>query len=121
MKVRCKKLVDSLGNPQIRSAWLTVGKVYHVLSVLLDAQGEWLLRLMADSDPGVGLYPLRQFDIVSEKIPDSWIVSWNKEGVFELTTDAWNQPGYWERYFERDASAMSAFNREMKRIVAADP
>src|SRR4051812_28786922 len=121
MKVRCTKLLDTLGNPQTRSAWLTVGKVYHVLSVLLDTQGRWLLRLVGDTQPGVGLFSLEQFEVVSPKIPESWVVTWNNAGVFELTTTTWNQVGYWERFFERDASAKAAFDSEMAQIVAADP
>src|SRR3954469_17358286 len=119
MKVRCTKLIDALGNPQLQSAWLTVGKVYHVLSVLSDAQGRWLLRLLADSQPGVGLFPLQQFEIVSSEIPRSWVVTWNKEGVFELTTTAWSEPGFWERYFDCDPNAQAVFEREMAAIVTA--
>jgi hypothetical protein len=98
-----------------------VGKVYHVLSIVLDIHGRWLLRLMGDTEPGVGLFPLGQFEIVSAKVPGSWIVTWNTEGVFELTTEAWNQPGFWERYFEHDATAQRTFEHEMRRIVDADP
>jgi len=121
MKVRCTKLLDTLGNPQTTSAWLTVGKIYHVLSVLLDAQGRWLLRLVGDSQPGVGLFGLEQFDIVSSKIPERWVVTWNREGVFELTTAAWNEVGFWERYFDGDSNAKTVFEREMAAIVAVEP
>jgi hypothetical protein len=121
MKVRCTKLLDTLGNPQTSSAWLTIGKVYHVLSVVQDTRGQWLLRLVTDSQSDVGLFPLEQFEMVSARIPDSWIVTWNEEGVFELTTAAWNEPGYWDRYFDNERDAQITFEREMMRIVAADP
>lgn len=121
MKVQCIKLIDSLGNSASTSAWLTVGNVYHVLSLLLDSGGRWLLRLVGDSEPGVGLFPLQQFEIVSAKVPDCWVVTWNGSGVFELTTEAWRQDGYWERYFEGETAAYRIFEREMARIVAADP
>src|SRR5262245_25922027 len=120
MKVRCTKLLDSLGNTTETSAWLSLGSVYHVLSLLLDSEGRWLLRLAGDSDPG-GLFPLQQFEIVSDRVPDCWVVTWNREGVFELTTDAWRQDGYWERYFEHDPVAKKTFAREMAKVVAADP
>ncbi len=121
MKARCTKLIDTLGNPQTRSSWLTVGKIYHVLSVILDAQGRWTLRLLADSQPGVGLFPLEQFEIVSSKLSGRWIATWNNQGAFELTTEAWNEPGYWDRYFDSDSNAHATFDKEMAAIVASDP
>lgn len=121
MKVRCTKLLDALGNSQTRSAWLTVGKVYHVLSIVLDSHGRWLLRLMGDSQPGVGLFPFAQFEITSSRVPSCWIATWNDDGVFELTTEAWNQLGFWERYFEHDVIAKRTFENEMRKIIDADP
>lgn len=105
----------------MRSAWLTVGRIYHVLSIVLDIHGRWLLRLVGDAEPGVGLFPLQQFEIVSATIPNSWIVTWNSQGVFELTTKAWNEPGFWERYFDHDFDANREFECEKEKIVAADP
>lgn len=120
MKVRCTKLIDAFGDPQEQSAWLTIGKVYHVLSVYMDTDSGWLLRLIGDTHPGVGLFPLEQFEIVSPKIPNRWIVTWNG-GVFELTTVAWNEPGYWELYYDDDSDALATFDREAGAIIAADP
>jgi len=48
MKVRCVKLLDALGRPQERSAWLTLGKVYHVLEIVQDMRKKWLLRVPGD-------------------------------------------------------------------------
>ena len=121
MKARCTKLLDTLGNPQTRSSWLTVGKTYQVLSVLLDSEGRWLLRIVSDSQPGVGLFRLEQFEIVSSKIPSPWIATWNRNGVFELTTSAWHEPGFWERYLDGDSEAHAVFERELAAVLASDP
>lgn len=121
MKVRCTKLLDPLGNPQDKSAWLTIGRIYHVLSIVLDVHGRWLLRLQGDTAPGVGLFPLQQFEVVSAKVPDLWIVTWSGQGAFELTTAAWNDPGFWERYFEHDFAAEQIFERDKSRIIRFDP
>ena|SRR2546425_9075809 len=121
MKVRCTKLIDVRGSPQLRSNWLTIGNVYHVLSIVLDIHGSWLLRLIGDTHPGVGLFPLQQFEVLSSKIPDTWIITWNSKGVFELTTNAWNQPGFWERYFDNDSEAIRIFEEERRKIVESDP
>jgi hypothetical protein len=121
MKVKCTKLVDSRGNFQEFSPWLTVGKVYLVLSVLLDINGKWLLRLLGDNGNGVALFSLSEFEIISAKIPATWIVAWNPKGVFELTTETWNQPGFWEKYYDRDPEAIKLFDTERSKIIDSDP
>lgn len=120
MKVRCVKLVDSKGKPQEQSPWLTLGKVYHVLSVTFGTQEKWLLRMVGDGLNGVALFPLEQFEIVSPAIPGTWIVTWNSKGVFELTTEAWRQSGFWERYYDRDPEAVHIFKEEQRKIIAND-
>lgn len=121
MKVRCTKLIDVTGKAQTSSAWLTIGKIYHVLSVELDTDRRWLLRLVGDTEPGIGLFPLQQFEVLSSKIPNTWIIAWNSNGAFELTPNEWHQPGFWERYFEHDLEAIRIFEEEKRKIVIADP
>jgi len=118
MKVRCTKLIDVEGKSQVSSSWLTVGKIYQVLSIVLDVHGSWLFRLMGDSSPGLGLFPKEQFEIVSAKIPGSWVPTWSENGVFELTPEVWTKVGFWERYFEHDDEAIRQFNLEVEKLVA---
>jgi hypothetical protein len=121
MKVRCIELIDISGNRQEQSSWLTLGKTYYVLEVVQDVHRRWLLRLVGDTHPGVGLFPLRQFEILSSRIPNTWIVSWNKEGVFELTTKPWSQPDFWERFYNHESGAIRIFEEERAKIIADDP
>jgi hypothetical protein len=120
MKVRCTKLIDSGGTPQGTSTWLTLGKIYHVLSVVLDIHATWYLRLRGDVEHGVGLFPLTQFEIVSARIPRLWTITWNN-GVFELTTEQWARPNFWERFYEHDVDAVRIFDRESMKIIDDDP
>jgi hypothetical protein len=113
-------LLDAHDEPQVESDWLTIGRLYHVLSVISDSHGRWLVRIMGDSEPGLGLFSLRQFEIVSDTIPSSWIVTWNNEGVFELTTKAWSEQGFWDRYFDNDPIARKIFERERQKIIEAE-
>jgi len=121
VKVRCKLLLDSLGRPQESSPALTLGKTYHVLSVILDVHTTWLVRLVADDDETVGLFRLCQFDVTSAKVPASWVATWNESGVFELTDERWSNTGFWDRFYDRDADALRVFEQERSRIVASDP
>lgn len=121
MKVRCTDLRDARGNPVVRSPWLTIGHSYHVLSVILDAEGVWSVRVKGDAEPGVGLFPLAHFEVVSERLPSTWKALWRDRGVFELTPEAWSEPLFWERYFEHDAEARTVFEREASKIIREDP
>ena len=121
MKVRCKLLLDSVGRRQESSPTLTLDKTYHVLSVILDVHGTWLVRLIADDNEMVGLFPLRLFEVTSATVPGSWIATWNERGVFELTAEQWNSIGFWDRFYDRDADALRVFEQERERIVASDP
>jgi len=121
MKVRCIKLLDSRGNPQTQAPWLTVGEVYQVMSVILGTDAKWALRLVGDGLNGLALFRLEEFEIVSAKIPSSWIVTWSSKGVFELTTEPWCQSGFWERYYDKDPEAVRIFENERRKIIEADP
>jgi hypothetical protein len=98
-----------------------LGKIYDVLTVTLGTQNKWLLRLMGDGTNGVALFALEQFEIVSPSIPAGWMVFWQSNGVFELTTKEFGRPGFWERYYEKDPEAARVFEQEMRRIVEAEP
>ena len=63
---------------------------------------------------------LEQFEIVSAKIPDTWVVVWNAEGAFSLTTEAWSEPGFWEAYYDGDPPALRKFEDGKKQIIDAD-
>jgi len=117
VKVRCIQLLDALGGARETSPWLTLAKDYHVLSLIFDANGTWLVRLWTDAET-IGLFPLRQFEILDPKVPASWIATWNRHGVFELTSPSWAQEGFWDRFYEHDADAVQTVHREMVKIVA---
>jgi len=121
MKVKCTKLIDSKGNPLDQSPWCTVGKVYYVLSVLLGSNGKWLLRLIGDGKNGVAMFNLEGFEVVSNRIPNTWIATWDEKGVFALTPSAWNQRGFWEKFYDRDPETVRIFEEEKRKIIEADP
>ena len=119
MKVRCIRLLGPSGKPQTRSNWLTVGKIYDVLEVVQD-QGRWLFRVMGDEPNGVALFALDQFEITNSKMPDSWIPKWGKNGFFELSPEAWQKAGFWERYYDKDSEAIRMFEDERRKIIYVD-
>jgi hypothetical protein len=121
MKVKCICLHDVSGKSQEKSAWLTIGKVYHALEINQNSNKKWMIRLVGDGLNGAALFPLEEFEIVTHKLPDSWIIKWGKEGFFRLTPEPWSHAGFWERFYDKDPDAMRVFEREKGKIINADP
>lgn len=119
MKARCTSILNAHGHPATTSAWLTVGQVYDVLSVALDAHCRWWFRLMTDETDDVGLFRREQFEVVNSSLPETWAISWSADGTFELSPSEWLAAGFWERYFNGDLTARSIFDRETAKIIAS--
>jgi hypothetical protein len=117
MRVRCVKLFNSGGLAQTASPWLTIGKLYDVLTIEFEPQTGWSLRLISDAKNEVALFPLESFDIVSARVPPSWIASWGDNGSFDLSPQRWTLPGFWEEFYDREPMALAVFNEEVARLV----
>src|SRR5690348_5190973 len=97
MIVECVKIIDKVtGELQKTSHWLTIGKRYTVLAVGYHAGRGLLFRVMSDD----GFTPIvadsRQFELVSSRLPSTWIGSLDKNGDLMLAPNAWTRPGFWE-------------------------
>jgi hypothetical protein len=121
MKVKCVRLHDVSGKSQEKSSWLTIGNMYHVLEVIQGSNKKWMIRLVGDGLNGVALFPLEEFEVVTHKLPDAWIIKWGKDGFFQLTPELWSHAGFWERFYDKDSDAIRIFEEERKKIVNADP
>lgn len=119
MKVRCIRILDAVGEPQNKSGWLTIGRIYHVLELFQDSD-RWLLRLMGDEPNGLALFRLDEFEMVSSKIPNSWIITWAQGGMLHLRPKCWST-SLLERYYDRDRDAIRIIEEEWKEIIDADP
>jgi hypothetical protein len=117
MKVRCTKLIDSLGRPVSQSPWLQLGKESIVLTLSIDALGRALVRIVDDRGAEPGLYSLNHFEIVEHTIPVNWAVTQVNSGGLFFGPLAWGKPGYWERYFENDPEAVRIFESEYHKIM----
>jgi hypothetical protein len=119
MKVRCIKLLDSRSRPVERSAWATVGSVYHVLGILVEPT-QTRLRLVGEEETPA-LFEPEMFEVVSPRIPPSWVVTSPRSGCLSLEPEAWSAVGFWERFFDGEPEAIASFKGEQAKIIAADP
>jgi hypothetical protein len=108
-----------MGRPAEESPWVKVGGVYHVLSIWIDAT-HTRFRLVGE-EAAPALFEPEMFEVVSPKVPTSWLVTSPKPGCFSLEPEAWTVPGFWERFFDDEVEAIASFREERARIVADDP
>jgi hypothetical protein len=120
MKVRCVRIFDSRGNPIEQSGWLTVGRVYLVLSVIFSGESEPRLRLVGDGNNGLALFRWDEFEIVGSIIPPTWIIFPGPKSLIQLAPEPWTHPGFWERYYNQDRDAIAIFEQERKKIAEFD-
>jgi hypothetical protein len=119
MKVRCIKLLDSMGRGVECSAWAKIAGVYHVLGIWVEPAQTRFRLVGEESTPG--LFEPEMFEVVSPKIPPSWVVTSPKPGCFSFEPEAWSGVGFWERFFDGEPEAVAAFKEEQAKIVATDP
>ena len=119
MKVRCVKLLGSRGQQVEPSAWAKLGAVYDVLSIWIEP-GQRRLRIVGE-DPTPTLFEPEMFEVVSAIIPSTWVITFPRPGCLSLGPEAWNQPGFWEAFYDREPEAVACFEEERRKIVASDP
>ena len=121
MKVRCIQIVDEdTGQIIQNSSWLTVGREYHVLSVLIEYGKPLEFQLIADDGTTPCYNQAIQFEVISNIIPPNWVAAWDPGVCFKLSPEKWLGKGYWEDYFNGVSEAISIFESEKEKIIKHD-
>jgi hypothetical protein len=79
-------------------------------------RGPVKLRIIADDGRTPILADASLFAMSSQPLSPSWSLVIREGGVVELGPSSWLEPGFWERYFDRDADALSKFEEEIVRM-----
>jgi len=124
MKIKCVSLCDSEGKSVESSPWLSVGRIYHVLSILTRKHGERRFQIVThERRPGVeslGYWPDSCFEIVSNYRPSCWQDRAIGD-VIETAPIAWQADRFLEALYEGDPEANLVFERERSKILAEEP
>jgi hypothetical protein len=113
VKALCVRVADG-GD---RDAWLTLNREYQVLSVLMTPKGPAKLRIIADDGRTPILADASLFAMSSQPVSPTWSLVIREGGVVEFGPSSWLEPGFWERYFDRDAGAVSEFEEQIIRMT----
>jgi hypothetical protein len=119
MKVKCIRLINPMtGEEKRRDSWLTVGKVYCVLSVTVTLKQGINFRIISDDEQTPILADSRQFKIISNDIPRGWIVNLPKDNFIELAPQKWTRLGFWEEFFNGEQEALNDFEEEKSKMMS---
>jgi len=123
MKVRCERYLNLLGTEEETSSWLSIGRIYHVLEILIDPYGKDVVKFRIWSEKGQTpiLVHASGFELLTSLIPKCWVVSLEPKSLLYLAPSEWKEPGYWEQYFDKNERAQNTFERIYKEIVAEEP
>jgi len=124
MKVKCKHIYNEIKKEyQLTSSALTVGKEYLVIEIYISSEMKIRYRLPCDQNNQPALFDASQFEIVSERIPSTWIV--RGKGALGNTGIVFGpkvlqEPGLWERIFDQDEEALKIYRREGGILMAEE-
>jgi hypothetical protein len=125
MRVRCERIL-AVGEPGHRKPLpdgrdLRVGGEYTVLAVAATPRLDDVLPvslLVLGDDASVAWWPSEMFRTISTRIPSNWVAQVGPDGTVRLAAEAWQQRGFWERYYASGRNeANDEFDRELEVIL----
>jgi hypothetical protein len=117
MKVKCLKIINEhTQKEQNTSPWLTVGKEYLVLAIEVYQTKNYFLLIDDSEDKAPGLHDAKQFEVISYRIPTNWQINPGDLEIMTIGPKSWQEPGFWERCYEHDESALEIYKHEARII-----
>lgn len=108
MRVKC---IDF--DQEKKGDWLTQGKEYYVIDIVFEkARGVFFYRVVSNDGTPV-YFENKIFDLISNNIPDGWIVYITDE--FLMITPRNLTPDFWEKYHDGERKAVSIFEYELQK------
>ena len=125
MKIKCTRLLDAIGREVEFSPWLTLGRLYHVMSIEIDPAGKRSYGIVtserAGEWPNLGGHQAECFEIVSTMTPSNWRSKVRPNGSISIAPEAWQEPGFLDAFYERDPAAYPVFESARELILREDP
>ncbi|GAA0936425.1 hypothetical protein [Actinocorallia libanotica] len=93
-----------------------VGGLYTVLEIMAGPD-YYCVRIWGDheEDPGT-LWAPEMFETVDQRVSSRWTVSMNA-GHMRFAPAAWQRPGFWNDYFDREPAAVDSVRSEIALLL----
>jgi hypothetical protein len=98
------------------SGWLRPDRSYLVLEVEPSPPGSTSYRLESENASSPALFPAEAFEVVSPRLPSSWIARYWPGSGLQLTPERWTVPGFWEAFFDGEEQAGRLYREERDRM-----
>ena len=128
MKVKCKKISDKEREKvsQISDGWLTIGKLYDVLTLSINLSD--FFKSSVQIEPDNFLHPiiekLSNFELIDHNVSSNFglYISENQK-FLDLEPRSWHEYesergnyGFWEDFFDHERSAIELYRKEVAFI-----
>jgi hypothetical protein len=124
MKVKCVRLLNVDGKEVEFSPWLTLGKIYHVMTIYIDENGHKSYGIIASHPKGEWPQIVNNqeecFEVVSELIPSNW-QKWQFNDAWGMSPAAWQENNFYEKFYDHEPSVYPIYERERNVILREDP
>lgn len=118
MKVQCI-FINNPENVKKRDYWLTVGKIYTVLSIYIELnKNDCSYRMIGDDGHLPAMYESKQFNIIDGKMPPNWEFL-SSDNYIEITPKSWFSLGFWENFFDDEQKSLEIFKQEKEIIESS--
>jgi hypothetical protein len=112
MRVVCTAIRNPVtGEAENQSPWLQLDHEYDVLEVTAHPGGRVDLRLVSEDAATPALFDAALFMIVDGRVPATWEARLEEGGLLRLGPPEWMELGFWEAYFDREPTALEAYER----------
>lgn len=124
MKVKCIQLLNADGKKIESCNWLKVGRIYHVMAIHLDSNGQRTYSIITQHREGewpeMANHLEECFEVVSDVIPSNWS-QWTSENESGISPTAWQQNNFSDDFYDHDPAVYSVFEKERDIILSEDP
>jgi hypothetical protein len=124
MKVKCVRLTNAFGQEVESSSWLTIGRVYHVLTITTTYREMWygiVTSEKADEWPLITNHEEKCFEIISTIVPSNWHIQIRNNGIISIAPKVWLESNFFKDFADHELSAYPIFEQEREIILKEDP
>lgn len=121
MRVICQNIIspttkENLGD---QSPWLKKSKEYIVFAMEWSSKFGMMVLLTTEQYDEPRFVPLDGFEVVSQKIPASWVTTTQQYGDQKLVymlPESWNYESFFEDIEDEKPKAVALFNKEVEQM-----
>ena len=117
MLVKCNKIISSITKEDLgdQSPWLKRGKEYVVFLLNISSKSGMEVCIQTEHHNELGFFSLNGFEIISRKIPSSWVTTIQDIGdekIITMLPKSWEYDSFFEDVDDEKPAAVALFNKE---------